>query len=586
MRPPTAREHGERSPFCRFGDTPPETRFGRGPTVSDVEAAAADGLAALAAAEWESARAQLERVVIDQGTSASAEVLDGLAEARWWSGDLVGALEARERAVAAWHQEGESERAVRGAVWIAVEYANGLGHGPASRGWLARASTMADAADAGTATGWVALGHAAVAASAADQIAAATRAVEVARTHRDVELEVSALARLGSAHVADGAVDIGVACFDEAMAAANATDFERLSTLGEVCCQLARAAETVGERSRFAQWLTVVQQFNRDHRYPPLVSFCATCCAQLVSTEGNWQGAEAHLRQAIDELGRTSHRARCGPPTAKLAELLVLQGRLEEAAELLGDDDTDATLLARARLALAKGAPAVARALADRALRRQADDLLALGPLTVVADASLAGGDRQAAAAAAERLAAIAERTGSRRAAGAAALLEGDIAHADGSHEQAAISFERALDHYAGLDGLLEVARAHLGLAETSRHSQAEMARVEAKAALAGFETAGATQMADVAKALLRDLGDRSHVGRKGGGLLTDRELEVLRLIARGLTNAEIADRLFISVKTAGNHVSNIFTKIGVRSRTEAAAFAAVHPEVLAGSSG
>lgn len=104
---------------------------------------------------------------------------------------------------------------------------------------------------------------------------------------------------------------------------------------------------------------------------------------------------------------------------------------------------------------------------------------------------------------------------------------------------------------------------------------------MEAKTALAGFESAGAHRLADTARALLRDLGDRSHVGRKGSGLLTDREVEILMLLARGLTNAEIARRLFISVKTAGNHVSNILTKIGVRSRTEAASFAALHPEIL-----
>lgn len=151
-----------------------------------------------------------------------------------------------------------------------------------------------------------------------------------------------------------------------------------------------------------------------------------------------------------------------------------------------------------------------------------------------------------------------------------------------GDREAAATAFERALDHYAGLDGLLDVAHAHLGLADATKAVRPTVARVEAQAALGGFEAAGASRMADVARALLRDLADRSHVGRKAAGMLTDREVQILRLVARGLTNAEIAERLFISVKTAGNHVSNILSKIGARSRTEAAAFAALHPEVLA----
>jgi DNA-binding CsgD family transcriptional regulator len=260
----------------------------------------------------------------------------------------------------------------------------------------------------------------------------------------------------------------------------------------------------------------------------------------------------------------------------------VLQGRIEEASDLLGNDDSDSTLVARARLALAKGEPTSALALADRWVRRRGDDLLAVGALAIAAQAALESGEPSAATAIANRVATIAERTGNRRAEGTAALLEGEIALEAGDRVAATAAFERSLDHYAGSDGLLDVARAHLGLAKATQGTRPEVARLEANSALRGFERAGATHMVDVARALLRDLGDRSHVGRKAAGLLTDRELEVLRLVARGLTNAEIAERLFISIKTAGHHVSNILTKVGARSRTEAVAFAALHPEVVA----
>ena len=544
--------------------------------------AAIEGLTALQSREWEAARGQLEQAAAESA-EAGAEVLDGLAEARWWCGDLEGAIAARERAVTAWRDEGEPLRAVRAAVWLAIEYGHGLGHEPAARGWLARAASLSRERDvAEVAAGWVALGHAALDADPIHQVRAAERALSVARLGGDTELEVSALARLGWARIVGGAVDDGIALFDEAMAAGTAVDFDRLSTLGDLCCQLARATEAVGERGRLGQWLSVVQGFNRDHRYAPLVAFCATCCAELQSGAGNWPGAEAHLRQALEQLRGTGHRARCGPPIAKLAELLVLQGRLEEANDLLGGDDADDTLVARARLALAKGQPEAAQNLAERWVRRRGDDLLAVGALLVAADAAIARDDQTGASAFAGRIAAIADRTGNRRAAGAAALIEGRLALDTEEQDAAIAAFERALDHYGGLDGLLEVARVHLGLAQASKPTRPEVARIEAAAALTGFEAAGAARLADVARALLRDLGDRTHVGRKGAGLLTERELEVLQLVARGLTNAEIGERLFISVKTAGNHVSNILTKIGARSRTEAAAFAALHPEALA----
>jgi DNA-binding NarL/FixJ family response regulator len=541
-----------------------------------------DGLAALEARDWGAARSLLEQAVADGSGVAAPDVLDGLADARWWGGDVTGAIEARELAVGRWRAVGRLDRAVRGAVWIAIEYADALGHEAASDGWFARARTMADGTAPRSASGWIALGRAALATDPSEQAESAADALHAARAEDDGELEVLALARLGWARVAAGHVDAGITVFNEAMATATAADFEHVSALGDLCCQLARATEVAGERGRFASWLAVVRRVNSEQGYPPLAAFCATCCAELHSVDGNWQAAEEHLRLGIDRLRGTGHRARCGPPVAKLAELLVLQGRLEEAAEVLGEDDTDSTLVARARLALGRGEPDIARALAERWIRRHGEGLLAVGALSVLGHAAIAEHDRAAVDVVVERIASIASLSGNRRAAGAAALLEGQAALDAGDRTTAAAAFERALDHYAGLDGLLDVAHAHLGLAEATKQERPAVARVEATVALAGFEAAGAPRMADVSRAALRELGDRSHVGRKGTGVLTDRELEVLRLLARGVTNVEIADRLFISVKTAGNHVSNILAKIGARSRTEAAAFAALHPEVLA----
>ena len=405
----------------------------------------------------------------------------------------------------------------------------------------------------------------------------------MARAAGDTELEVLALARLGWARVAAGAVDAGIAVFDEAMATATAADFEHPSALGDLCCQLARATEAAGEQGRFASWLAVVRRVNSEDGYPPLAAFCATCCAELHSVDGNWSAAEEHLRHGIDRLRGTGHRARCGPPVAKLAELLVLQGRVEEAADVLGDDDTDTTLVARARLALARGEPDTARALAERWIRRHGEGLLAVGALSVVGRAAIADGDRAGSRRGrrAHRhdrgdIGEPAGRRGGRAARGGGGLDAGDRRSRRGSLRAGAGPLRRARRPPRRRPG-----PPRLGRGDQERAARGGTGRGHRRA-LAGFEAAGATRMADAARAVLRELGDRSHVGRKGAGLLTDRELEVLRLVARGLTNAEIADRLFISVKTAGNHVSNILTKIGARSRTEAAAFAALHPEVLA----
>jgi DNA-binding NarL/FixJ family response regulator len=147
-------------------------------------------------------------------------------------------------------------------------------------------------------------------------------------------------------------------------------------------------------------------------------------------------------------------------------------------------------------------------------------------------------------------------------------------------------------DHAAAVDAY-HAAKAHLG--EDERPVQLGMVRlelaevlvaagdspgaiVEARAALATFERLGAVTARDRSAALLRSLGDtgRSRPQEPGdlAAALTRREREVLDLVRDGLTNAEIAERLYISPKTAEHHVGRILTKLGVRSRAEAAALA------------
>ena len=90
------------------------------------------------------------------------------------------------------------------------------------------------------------------------------------------------------------------------------------------------------------------------------------------------------------------------------------------------------------------------------------------------------------------------------------------------------------------------------------------------------FEDLGAGRDADAAAALMRDLGVKAaRTGPKNIGRLTKREQEVLALLGEGLSNPEIAERLFISRKTVEHHVARILAKLGVRSRAEAARLAA-----------
>ena len=134
---------------------------------------------------------------------------------------------------------------------------------------------------------------------------------------------------------------------------------------------------------------------------------------------------------------------------------------------------------------------------------------------------------------------------------------------------------ERGLIAFSRLEMPLEVARTRLLLA---RELPRDAAVTEARAALAGLEALGAARDADAAAALLRDLGVRASRGGRGpDGELTRREREVLELLGEGLSNRELAERLFLTRKTVEHHVHSVYRKLGLRGRAEAAAYAVRH---------
>jgi DNA-binding NarL/FixJ family response regulator len=145
---------------------------------------------------------------------------------------------------------------------------------------------------------------------------------------------------------------------------------------------------------------------------------------------------------------------------------------------------------------------------------------------------------------------------------------------ADGD-ERASSHLQAALEGFSALDLPLEAARARLGLAGAVASKAPEAALAEARLALRTFERLGAVRDADQAAGLLRRLGAAGRAWPKRHGALTKRETEVLWLLAAGRSNAEIAERLYISRRTAEHHVASILSKLGLRSRAEAAAYAA-----------
>ena len=157
--------------------------------------------------------------------------------------------------------------------------------------------------------------------------------------------------------------------------------------------------------------------------------------------------------------------------------------------------------------------------------------------------------------------------------------MRGRIAAARGDAAGAEARLEEAVAGFAAVRYPLEEARARLGLARLQASAGSPLAVATARAARDGFERLGARRDADEAAALLRELGAAGRAAGRGErgerDNLTVREREVLSLVAAGLSNGQIADRLVIAPKTAEHHVGRVLAKLGVRSRAEAAAHAA-----------
>ena len=531
-----------------------------------------DGVAALLAGEWEGARTAFEAVL---AVGDDPEASDGLGRALWWLRDPRGAVVHRERAYAGFRRGGDLARAARIALWLSREYAQVWANTAAAAGWMARAERLLASAAPGSESGWLELARAERARDPAESARGAGAALDAALIGGDADLELRALAQLGLAEVKAGRIDEGLGRLDEAMAAATSGEPASLETFADVCCTLLLACELSQDRERPAQWTQVLETFARRHDHLPLLAFCRTCCAGVHVASGRVDEAEEELRSALRDLTDAGQRARCVHPAARLAEIRVLQGRLEEAEQLLvGFEDEPLALEAAVGLRHARGEHRAAARLVERRLEELGPESLLAAPLlSRLVEACLADGRPSDARAAAARIERIAETAGRERILAMAALARGRIAAAEGAADAPGLLRE-AVNRFAALGLRPDAARARVDLARALAAAHDPTAVEVARRALAELESLGAAREADAVAALLRELGARGRTGPRAADSLSRREREVLRLLGEGLTNAQIAQRLYIAPKTAEHHVGRVFRKLGVRTRSEAAAYA------------
>ncbi len=532
----------------------------------------ARGSEALLSGDWEGARGAFEASLAED-PSATAE--EGLGRALWWLRDTEAAISHVERAYAAHRLAGEVSRAAANALWLSREFAAAYGNAAVSAGWYARAEGLLEDAGDVPERGWLALARAERSEIPQEMLQHAKKALETARRLGDSDLEAAALVRAGYAEVAAGDVVPGTAKVDEGLAAATGGEVSSLETIGDVICVGIAACELAADWQRIEQWGQAVEGWINSNDHVAVLGFCYACCAEMFIASGEWEMADGMLAEGLRAMQAANLRARCVHPAAKLAELRVVQGRYEEAAQLLaGFEELPESTHALASLHLANGETAMAAAVLHRRLNSVGvDSVLAAPFLDLLVNVQLVQGDLDGAAATTARLEVVAQRSSLPRITAMATFARGRVA-AGQKDPGAPQLLGSAVSLFAAQKLPLDAARARFELAGTLRGSEPEVAIGEARTALAEFERLGAPRDADAAAAFLRQQGVAGRTGPKGLGLLSRREKEVLALLGEGLTNAEIAARLYISTKTAGNHVSSVLSKLNLRSRTEAAAYA------------
>ena len=413
------------------------------------------------------------------------------------------------------------------AIWIAADALDFDGAVPVANGWLKRAHRLLDGHQPCPEHGWLSFHEGYVTLRRGDgetarALGAAT--ADCGRRFGVADLEMLGLALEGATLVADARVAEGMDRLDEATALALEGEAAIPIAAAWTCCFLVTACTAVLDFERAAAWCDRIAEFAERYGSRYMLAFCRAEYGEVHLWRGEWDEAGALLEASVADFA-ASRPAMVGGPLGVLAELRRRQGRAAEAAALLDRlGESAGALLCRARMALDRGDTGAAVGLLERRLR-QAPRLGRVPALELLARAQTARGAMDEAAGHVAALRELAESVGTIAVHACADRAEGVLALARGDRDRGRRLLEDALGRFQASGGAYEVAQTRLALAP----------RI---------------------------------------GEITPRERDVLRLVAEGLTNQQIAERLVVSEHTVHRHVTNILRKLDLPSRAAAAAHA------------
>ena len=502
--------------------------------------------------------------------------LERFATAAYLIGKDAESAEIWTRAHHAFLSRGEVGRAARGAFWLSSGL---MHHGERARAaaWIARARELLQHGGDCVEQGYLLLPLALQRLFGGDAAGAYemfSQAAEIGDRFGDRDLLALARHSRGRVLIRRGEIRDGVRLLDEAMIAVDAGEVSPL-VVGDVYCSVIEGCLEIFDVRRAQEWTAVLARWCESQ--PDLVPYRGQCLvrrAEILRLHGAWPEALEAAQQACARLLHPSAQPASGAAFYQCGELHRLRGAFAEADEAYRQANRYGRKpqpgLALLRLAQGQtGSAATAIRLAvDEA--RGAETRSRLLPACV--EIMLAAGDVQAAGLAADELAKLAEGLDAPMVRAVAAQARGSVLLAEADARAALPVLRQAWASWQEVEAAYEAARVRVLIGLASRDlDDMDAAEMEFDAARWIFQQLGASPDLTRVEAFSRALRRKPVAG------LSAREMQVLRLVAAGRKNRQIAGELFISERTVERHLSNIFNKLDLPSRAAATAYAYEH---------
>ena len=531
-----------------------------------------EGRRAFERRHWGDAYAGL--AVADARADLEPADLELLATAAYLTGRDGESTDAWMRAHHGYLEKDAPAAAVRSAFWLGFGLVQ-RGEVAQGGGWLSRAHRLVDERNLDCAgCGYLLVPAGLMSLGGGDPSAARETFDEVrAIGERFGDADLVALGTLGrgQALARMGRMSEGVSLFDEVMVSVTAGEVSSVVSGIAYCAVIDECQEAFDVR-RAHEWTEALARWC--DAQPDLVPYRGQCLvhrSQVMQLHGEWSEALREAEQARDRLSEPPHAA-IGMAHYQLGELQRLRGRFTDAEESYrrGHEHGRSPQPGLALLRLAQGRVETATAAIDGAVAAATDHVVRAKLLPAFVEIMVAAGRVGEARAAADELVSIAAGSGVPYLQAAAAQAEGAVLLAEGNPRGALEHLRNAWREWREVEAPYEAAQARVLIALACREvDDHDTVDLECHAARRTFEDLDAVP----ARARLVDLFGLPGAPA-GDGDLSPRELEVLRLVATGKTNRDIAEELFISEKTVERHVSNIFVKLGVSNRAAATAAA------------